>query len=103
MSSDPWSKFAPPAPKATAKRLLNVPCLRGGSSMMVSEDLSGFESLYLEQYFLKKRFHLFIFRERERKGERDGEKHPCVVASCAPPTGDLACNPGICPDWESNQ
>ena len=19
------------------------------------------------------------------------------------PTGDLACNPGICPDWESNQ
>ena len=23
--------------------------------------------------------------------------------SCAPPTGDLACNPGMCPDWESNQ
>ena len=20
-----------------------------------------------------------------------------------PPTGDLACNPGLCPDWESNQ
>ena len=20
-----------------------------------------------------------------------------------PPTGDLACNPGMCPDWESNQ
>ena len=19
-----------------------------------------------------------------------------------PPTGDLACNPGMCPDWESN-
>ena len=25
-----------------------------------------------------------------------------MVASHAPPTGDLACNPGLCPDWESN-
>ena len=44
-------------------------------------------------------FYLFIFRERER----EGEKHPCVVASHAPPTGDLAHNPGLCPDWESNR
>ena len=33
-------------------------------------------------------------------GEREGEKHQCVVVSCAPPTGDLACNPGMWPDWE---
>ena len=39
--------------------------------------------------------------ERGREGER--EKHQCVVASHAPPTGDLARNPGMCPDWESNQ
>ena len=51
-------------------------------------------------FFFKKRFYLFIFREG--KGRREGEKHQCVVASCAPPTGDLACNPGMCPDWESN-
>ena len=25
-----------------------------------------------------------------------------VVASHTPPAGDLACNPGMCPDWESN-
>ena len=25
-----------------------------------------------------------------------------MVASHAPPTGDLAHNPGMCPDWESN-
>ena len=25
-----------------------------------------------------------------------------MVASCTPPTGDLACNPGMCPDQESN-
>ena len=26
-----------------------------------------------------------------------------MVASCTPPTGDLAHNPGVCPDWELNQ
>ena len=44
---------------------------------------------------------LFIFRERGREEEREGEKHQCVVATWVPPTGDLACNPGMCPDWES--
>ena len=46
---------------------------------------------------------IYFFREREREGEREGGKHPCVVASRVPPTGDLAHNPGMCPDWESNQ
>ena len=44
-----------------------------------------------------------MFRQRGRKGEREGEKHRCMVASCAPPTGDLARNPGKCPNWESNR
>ena len=35
-------------------------------------------------------------------GEREGEKHQRVVASLVPPTGDLAHNPGMCPDWELN-
>ena len=46
---------------------------------------------------------LFIFRQRGREGEREEEKHQCVVASCMTTTGDLAHNPGMCPDWESNQ
>ena len=46
-------------------------------------------------YFFK---ILFIFRE----GKGGGEKHKCMVASHAPPTEDLACNPGMCPDWESD-
>ena len=50
-------------------------------------------------YFFK-RFYLFSFREWGKEGEREGEKHQCVVASHAPPTGDLAHNPGMCPDWE---
>ena len=41
--------------------------------------------------------HLF-FRKRGRERERKGEKHQCVVASHSPPTGDLACNPGTCPE-----
>ena len=36
-------------------------------------------------------------------GEREGEKHQCVVASYAPPSGDLAHNPGMCPKWGSNE
>ena len=47
--------------------------------------------------------YFFIFRERGREGEREAGKHQCVVASHTPPTGDLAHNPSICPDWELNQ
>ena len=49
-------------------------------------------------YVVFKRFYLFIFKERGREGEREGEKHQCVVASRTPPTGDLAHNPGMCHD-----
>ena len=54
---------------------------------------------FLSFFFLKS---LFIFRERGKEGEREEEIHQCVVASCMPPAGDLACNPGMCPDWELN-
>ena len=52
--------------------------------------------------FIFLRLYLFIFREGVRQGERQGEKHQCVVASRVPPTADLARNPGMCPDWDSN-
>ena len=32
-----------------------------------------------------------------REGEREEEKHQCVVASHTLPARDLACNPGMCP------
>ena len=46
----------------------------------------------LHEFFisLKKDVHLFIFRERGKEGEKEGEKHQSVVASHVPPTGDLA-------------
>ena len=40
---------------------------------------------------------LFLFREKVRE-EGQEEKHQCEVASSVPLTGDLACNPGMCPD-----
>ena len=52
------------------------------------------------------RFHLFIFGERGREGEREGEKHQWVremSICCTPPAGDPARNTGMRPDWESNQ
>ena len=52
-------------------------------------------------YFLKDFTYLFL--ERRKEEEKEGEKHQCVVASHVPPTGDLAHSPGMCPDWESNQ
>ena len=56
--------------------------------------------------FIFQRFYLFIFRGGKgwRKGSTDDvwEKHRSVVF-CTPPTGDLAHNPGMCPDQESNQ
>ena len=55
-------------------------------------------------FFNKDFIYLFIyFRERRMEGEREGEKHQCVVVSHVPPTGDLAHDPGMCPDWESNR
>ena len=53
-------------------------------------------------FFFFKKLYFFIFRERGMEGEREGEKHQCVIASHIAPTGDLACNPGMCPDWELN-
>ena len=48
----------------------------------------------------KKRFYLFIFRQG--KGERKGGRETSMCGHM-PPTGDQACNPGMCPDWELNQ
>ena len=48
-------------------------------------------------------FKFYLFLEKEREWEKEGEKHQCVVDSHMAPTGDLACKPGMCPDWESNR
>ena len=50
-------------------------------------------------FFFKDSINLCL----DRGEGREKVKHQYVVASCAPPTGDLVRNPGMCPDWESNR
>ena len=60
-------------------------------------NLHSYMSFFLPKWQLyKNNFFKILFLERE------GEKHQCVVASCAPPAADLTYNPGMCPGWESN-
>ena len=54
-----------------------------------------FENIILKDF-------IYLFLERGEGREKDGEKNQCVVASRTPPSGDLVCSPGMCPDWESN-
>ena len=62
------------------KVMKNIKCCRLFSILFFKKGLIMF-------FFFK--IYLFIFRERGREGERDGEKHQCVVASHTAPTGDL--------------
>ena len=41
-----------------------------------------------------------MFLERWREGEGEEEKYQCMVAFHAPPSGDLAHDPGTGLDWE---
>ena len=44
---------------------------------------------------------IYVFLKREEGREKETETAVCGCLSRAP-TGDLAPNPGMCPDWESN-
>ena len=59
--------------------------------------------MFLFIFLIFKKDFIYLFFGEGKGGRKRAKKHQCVVVSCAPPTGDLACNPGMCPDWESNQ
>ena len=53
-------------------------------------------------FFLRYLFIIYLFIFRQRGREREEERNISVwLASHVLPTRDLACNPGMCPDWES--
>ena len=61
--------------------------------------------MYLEThpfFFLFKHF-IYSFLERRERRDKERERNISVWLSLVPPTGDLACHPGMCPDWGSNQ
>ena len=47
------------------------------------------DNLYCNNFLCLLKILFICFRQREREGEREGEKHQRVVASHAPPTGHL--------------
>ena len=49
-----------------------------------------------------KRIDLFIFREREREGEREGNLNVQLPPTC-PIVGTWPTTQAMCPDWESNR
>ena len=42
-------------------------------------------------------------REKQRERNMDVQELQWLVASCTPPNWEPDHNPGMCPDWESNQ
>ena len=55
------------------------------------------------EFFFKYFVYLFLESEQGREKERERNINVWLPLTCPPNTGDLACNPGMCPDWESNQ
>ncbi|KAF6075115.1 hypothetical protein HJG60_009512 [Phyllostomus discolor] len=81
--------------------LLDKQCVRVAIVMFLHGP-ADWPSLGFFFLFFLKIFILSIFRERGREGESEGEKHQ-LVASHTPRNGDLARNPGVCPDQKLNR
>ena len=61
-----------------------------------------YQKSHFSNSFIFSKILFIYFLEKGKKGEREREKHQCVVASHMTPAGDLAHNPGMCPDWRLN-
>ena len=82
--------------------MITFPLIEGHVSYQCDLAIAWCQSeVFVLFYFFKDVIYLFL--ERGGEGEREGEKHQCVVASRAPPAGNMTRNPGLCPDWESNR
>ena len=80
---------------------------QGGGGSVSCEYTIYFSKRTICLFIFKDFIYLFLERWEGRKKERERninvwEIHQ-LVASHTPPIRDLACNPGMCPDWESNQ
>ena len=58
-------------------------------------------------HFILLRFYWFVLERGEGGRKRGRQTSKCErnidwLPNAGTPTGDLACNPGMCPDWESN-
>ena len=56
--------------------------------------------IYLTLFF--KDFIYLCLERGEGERKRGKETSMCGCLSCTPLNRELACNPSMCPDWESN-
>ena len=64
--------------------------------------ISKFHMLFPSYSFFFKKYFIYLFLERGEGKERERETSS-VVTSHMLPARDLTHDPGMCPDWESNQ
>ena len=57
---------------------------------------------YSQRNFFKDFIYLFLERGEEREKERERNSNVWLPLAC-PILGTMTRNPGMCPDWESNQ
>ena len=62
-----------------------------------------FSCLIVSSHFIEHNYGILFFFEILFLDRGKGERNINVWLPLAHPTGDLARNPGMCPDWESNQ
>ena len=63
-----------------------------------------FSYIFNSSLFLCRKYFIYLFLERGEGREKERERNINVwLPLVHPPTGDLACNPGLCPAWELNQ
>ena len=56
--------------------------------------------LFLQIFF---KDFIYVFLDRGERREKDRERNTVCGCFLSTPTEDLARNPGMCPDWESNR
>ena len=86
----------------------NYTCRKAKMCFIIHTQFWGSRCCYNKSYFFWHNWNsspffsfkdFIYFRDMWKEGGREGEKYR-LVASCMPPTRDLACNPGMCPDLE---
>ena len=70
------------------------PTLYSDSHLHVHPSIPAIQFGYFNSWLLK--IFIYLFLEKGREGEREGERHQCVVAFRTSRTGDLVRDPGIC-------
>ena len=104
----PWKNSFVTIPKwETGCRTASGNDFSSAAQLLSKHDASPYWLFSLSPFF--KKYFIYLLLERGEGSEKERETNISVqgihrsIASWMPPTGDLAYNPGMCSEWESNQ